>query len=264
MLKVMFFGYVRAGWFFETVLESSSKSNKEINCLYYYTLFFRFCILHTSTILVICDDLKRVKFDSWKGSLVQRIAKKTFIAFFIVVGMSAWCIIPGQPLGKTKIEDLIKRNKRNYIPYIKSLAKKWSWYHALGSIAKIGAIRLGGYTESELQYADAAGAFFESPARVEKEARAIGAETYDIDYMCNLVKCYKQQGSNPKRLPQLFHEKNIEYLSLPRNITQSTLKKYPAKLSALVKTGQINAPRYYRNVALNIFLRFLVEKKIPF
>ena len=161
---------------------------------------------------------------------------------------------------KKAVENLIKSNKERYIPYIKSLAYQWSWYISLGWAAKIAAQVK--HTKSELKYADAAGAFLENQARVEREARAIGVQEYDIDYMHDLIKYYKDQGSNEKDLPRILHEKNIEYLSLPKNVTQSTLKKYPDKLNTLVKTGQINAPRYYRNVALNIFLRFLIEKKL--
>jgi len=224
------------------------------------------------TILVICNDLKKIKFDLWKGSLVQQIIRKMLVVC-LLIGISAWCIVPSRSLKtgqlleqkeveqeKQKIKRVIERNKKNYLPYIKSLAYQWSWYKSLGWPAKIAAqVR---YTKSELKYADAAGPFFENQARVEKEARAIGTQKYDIDYMHNLIKYYKQQDSNEKDLPRILHEKNIEHLSLPRNVTQSTLKKYPDKLSALVKTGQINAPRYYRNVALNIFLRFLIEKKL--
>ena len=177
-----------------------------------------------------------------------------------VSGISAWCITPSQSLTKEGVEQIIEKNKKDYVPYVKSLAYQWSWYKSLGWFAKTGA-RVK-YTKSELKYADAAGPFLENEARVKKEAWAIGTQKYDIDYMYDLIKYYKQQGSNPKNLPRILHVKNIEYLSLPTNITQSTLKEYPDKLSKLVKTGQINAPRYYRNVALNIFLRFLVEKKL--
>ncbi len=214
------------------------------------------------TILIICDDLKKIKFDLRKGSLVQRIVKKIFIVCCVLVGISAWCITPGQSLTKKGVENLIKINKERYIPYIESLAKKWSVYRMSGPLGKFGMQIM--CTASEVHHAGAAGAFLENKVRVKKEARAIGTQKYDIDYMHDLIKYYKQQGSNAKDLPRILHEKNVEHLSLPANVTQSTLKRYPDKLSTLVKTGQINAPRYYRNVALNIFLRFLIEKKISF
>ena len=155
------------------------------------------------TILIICDDLKKIKFDLRKGSLVQRIVKKIFIVCCVLVGISAWCIIPGQPPAKKEvvqekkaIENLIKINKERYIPYIESLAKKWSLYRMSGPFGKFGMQIM--CTASEVHHAGAAGAFLENKVRVKKEARAIGTQKYDIDYMHDLIKYYKQQGSNAK------------------------------------------------------------------
>jgi len=210
--------------------------------------------------LVICGDLKKPRFDLWKGSRVQQMIKKTLIVLCVLAGINAWCRTPGQSLKKKEIVQVIEKNKKDYIPYIRSLADQWHVYKMSGLFGKIG-IRIM-CTASEVHHADAAGAFFENKDRVKKEAQEIGTQQYDIDYIYDLIQCYKQQGSNPKNLPRIFHEKNIAHLSLPTNVTPSILKKHPGKLSRLVKTGQINAPRYYRNVALNIFLRFLIEKKL--
>ncbi len=182
------------------------------------------------------------------------------IACGVLMGMSAWCIISGQPLEREKIEQVIKRNKKNYVSYIKSLTNQWYLYRISGPIGWLGTRMT--LSKEELKYIDVAGPFFENKMRVEKEARAIGTEERDIDYLVNLIMCYRQQGSNERDLPRIYHEKNIENLSLPADVAQSTLKKYPDKLSILVKKGKISDPRYYRNVALNIFVRYLVENKL--
>ncbi|HEB41763.1 MAG TPA: hypothetical protein ENI08_01955 [Candidatus Dependentiae bacterium] len=191
---------------------------------------------------------------------MQQIIKKMLIAGGVLMGVSAWCIIPGQPLERKKIEQVIKRNKVSYVNYIKSLASDWYWYQALRPVAGIFA-RVN-HTKSELKHAEAAGAFFENKMRVEKEARAIGTQERDIDYLVNLITCYRQQGSKKGDLPRILHEKNIEDLLLPADVSPATLKKYPDKLSKLVKTGKISDQRYYRNVALNIFVHYLVVKKL--
>ncbi len=196
-----------------------------------------------------------------KGNIVQRGIQRMLIIGYLLVGIgTTWYIIASQPFGKKEVKQIIQRNKANYVRYIKSLTNQWHLYCISGPFGWIGArIKL---SKEELKYIDVAGPFFENEVRVEKEARAIGTEERDIDYLVNLITCYRQQGSKKGDLPKIYHEKNIENLSLPADVAQSTLKKYPDKLSTLVKRGKISDPRYYRNVALNIFVRFLVEKKL--
>ncbi|MGB8367039.1 MAG: hypothetical protein WCD44_01655 [Candidatus Babeliales bacterium] len=191
---------------------------------------------------------------------MQQFAKRAFNIGYLLIGISAFCSIIAKPLKKKEIEQLIKTHKFPYVSYISSLADKWYWYQALGPVSKYGA-RVK-YTKSELEYAEAAGPFFENKMRVEQEARAIGTQDHDIEYLRNLINCYKQQGSQEKDLPRILHEKNIEDLSLSPEINREILKRNPAKLSDWVKNGRISNQQYCRNVALNIFMKFLVDNRL--
>ena len=185
---------------------------------------------------------------------MQRGIQRMLIIGYLLVGIgTTWYIIASQPLEKKEIEQVIKRNKANYVSHIKSLTQQWYRYKSWGRIGAFGARVI--CTKEELEYAEAAGAFFENKVRVEKEARAIGTP-HDIEYLRNVIRCYRLQGSKKRDLPKIFHEKNIEDLQLPADVSPATLKKYPVKLSRLVKRGKITYQRYYRNVALNIIVRF--------
>lgn len=181
---------------------------------------------------------------------------RMFFVFFILAGVNSWSILSYQVLRKKETEQLMKINQRGYIKYIVSLSKQWYWYQTLGTFGQVGARVV--HTKEELYYADAAGPFFDnfdSKTRMEKMAGGLGSQQNDIDYMYDLINDYKRQGAIKKDLSRILHKKNLENLSLSANIT-------PKKLASLVKKGQVNMQRYYRNVGLNIFLRYLVEKKL--
>ncbi len=190
--------------------------------------------------------------------MVQQLVKKIFGISYLLIGISTPWHIMSKPVGvgKKEVEQLIKNNKVRFVDYTTGLTRKWSWYKLGGQPVKIIA---RWYSEKEIFYSDAAEVFFENKPRVKQEAQAIGTQSRDIEYLQTLINCFKREGSRVKDLPKILHETNIENLPLSTDISPEKLKKCPGQLSILVKKGKISAQQYYRNVALNIFMKFLVD-----